>query len=43
MAGGVSQGDEVVSSSPVKLPNRLKAMMIAQRSAAQDGQNSPPM
>ena len=35
--------DECVVVRPVKVPNRLNALTIAQRWAAQNGQYSPPM
>ena len=43
MFGSVSELDECVVVRPVKVPNRLRALTIAQRWAAQNGQYSAPM
>ena len=43
MFGSASVLDECVVVRPVKVPNRLSALTIAQRCAAQNGQYSPPM
>ena len=41
--GSVSHSEDVVVCRPDHVPNRLRACTIAQRSAAQNGQNSAPM
>ena len=43
MLGLVSMADEEVPFKPVKVPNFDRAMTIAHRSAAQNGQYSAPM
>ena len=40
--GGESREEEEICLRWLKLPNRIKAMASGQRSAAQNGQNSPP-
>lgn len=43
MLGSVSAGEEWMRPSPDSVPNRLTAAASAHRSAAQNGQNWPPM
>src|SRR6266536_2873312 len=39
----MSVSDEAVEARPVNVPNRDRAMISGHRSAAQNGQSSPPM